>query len=69
MRGSSGRTEILWGAISAVVGLLLWLFAGDIETPIITLSKVGVVLMAVGGGGILYGIYMLAKSGARKEQQ
>lgn len=67
MRKSSGRREILWGILSAVVGFVLWQFARDIETPIITLSKVGVVLLVVGIGGVLYGSYMVATSKERKD--
>lgn len=67
MRRSAGRREILWGVLSSVVGFVLWQFARDIETPIITLSKVGVVLLIVGIGGILYGVYMIATSKEHKE--
>ncbi len=36
------------GLVTAVVGAVLWLTTGGVETPIITLSKVGVVLLALG---------------------
>lgn len=36
------------GVLMLAVGLALWLGAGDVETPVITLSKLGVVLAVLG---------------------
>jgi len=36
------------GLVMAVAGAALWLTTGWVETPIITLSKVGVVLLVLG---------------------
>ncbi|WP_106396729.1 DUF5708 family protein [Actinocorallia populi] len=48
---------LLWGVVTFVIGLLLWRFTGDVETPVVTLTKLGVVLMVVGGLEAAYGIY------------
>lgn len=36
------------GTVVAVVGLVLWLTTGEVDTPVVSLSKIGVVLIAVG---------------------
>ncbi|MEU0201618.1 MULTISPECIES: DUF5708 family protein [unclassified Streptomyces] len=46
---SKARGNLVEGAVTFVIGLGLWLFTGDVEIPVLTLTKVGVVLMAVGG--------------------
>ncbi|MER5490108.1 DUF5708 family protein [Streptomyces sp. NPDC002454] len=38
------------GVVTFLVGLGLFLFTDGVETPVVTLTKVGVVLMVVGGG-------------------
>ena len=48
---------LVGGGVTFVVGLLLWSFTGDVETPVVTLTKVGVVLMVVGGLEAAYGLY------------
>lgn len=50
--------HILSGLICILVGTGLVLFAGDVETPIITLSKLGVVLLVIGGLDLVYGAYL-----------
>ncbi|CAL9578174.1 MULTISPECIES: DUF5708 family protein [Streptomyces] len=37
------------GVITFLIGLALWRFTGDVDVPVVTLTKVGVVLMVVGG--------------------
>ncbi|MER5496102.1 MULTISPECIES: DUF5708 family protein [unclassified Streptomyces] len=54
---------LVGGGITFVIGLVLWQFTGDIETPVVTLTKLGVVLMALGVLEVLYGLY---KGVARK---
>lgn len=51
------RKTLLKGSATFVVGLALWLFGLDEEIVVITPSKVGVVLMVLGGAEMLYGIY------------
>ncbi|AXE88666.1 MULTISPECIES: DUF5708 family protein [Streptomyces] len=46
---SKARGNLVEGAVTFVIGLGLWLFTGDVEIPVFTLTKVGVVLMCVGG--------------------
>ncbi|WP_335933750.1 DUF5708 family protein [Streptomyces sp. PTD5-9] len=48
---------LVGGGITFVIGLVLWQFTGDIETPVVTLTKLGVVLMALGALEVLYGLY------------
>ncbi|MFF9064890.1 DUF5708 family protein [Streptomyces sp. NPDC014891] len=50
------------GAVLFGIGLALRLFTEDVEIPVLTLTKVGVVLMVVGGIEILYGVYRTASS-------
>lgn len=45
------------GGATFVTGLLLWLFTGDVETSVVTLTKVGVVLMVLGVLEAAYGLY------------
>lgn len=45
------RTHVISIAIGVgmtAIGLVLWLTTGDVETPVVSLSKVGVVLMVLG---------------------
>lgn len=56
-------SEILVGVGCLVGGFLLWATTQEVVTPIITLSKVGVVLMFVGGGGIVWALIKSGRSG------
>ncbi|GIF12092.1 DUF5708 family protein [Actinoplanes teichomyceticus] len=49
--------NLLTGSATFVIGLLLWLFTGDIEIPVVTLTKAGVVLMVIGAAEVGYGLY------------
>ncbi|MEV7223639.1 DUF5708 family protein [Streptomyces sp. NPDC093681] len=51
---------MLEGVVTLLAGLALWLFTGDVEVPVVTLTKVGVVLMCVGGAQTAWGVYGLA---------
>lgn len=50
--------QLLEGSATLAVGLALWLFAGDVELPVVTLTKIGVVMMCWGGAQLLYGSYL-----------
>ncbi|XVV17411.1 DUF5708 family protein [Actinoplanes sp. CA-131856] len=65
---SSTVKILLSGAGTFVVGLLLWLFTGDVETPVITLTKVGAVMMVFGAAEFLWGLYQAARSSSRSEK-
>ncbi|MEV2215935.1 DUF5708 family protein [Streptomyces sp. NPDC050997] len=56
--------NLLEGAGTFVVGLVLWLFTGDVEIPVVTLTKVGVVMMCVGGSLVLTGGYQALRPSA-----
>lgn len=50
--------QLLEGSVTLVAGLALWLFTGDVEVPVVTLTKVGVVMMCWGGAQLIYGSYL-----------
>ncbi|SEG30522.1 hypothetical protein SAMN05444920_102516 [Nonomuraea solani] len=54
---ASARKTLLTGLATFVAGAALWLFGGDIEIVVITPTKLGVVLMVIGGLEALYGLY------------
>ncbi|MGK5741252.1 DUF5708 family protein [Micromonospora sp. URMC 103] len=51
------RKRLLTGSITFVAGLALWLFGSDEHVLVLTPSKLGVVLMIIGGAETLYGAY------------
>jgi hypothetical protein len=53
--------DLLEGAVTLLAGLVLWLSTGDVEVPVVTLTKVGVVLMCVGGAQTAWGLYGAAR--------
>ncbi|MFF3225103.1 DUF5708 family protein [Nocardia suismassiliense] len=61
---NSGFKAVIMGGITLVIGFVLWRFTGDVETPVITLTKLGMVLMVLGGLEVLYGLFksVVAKS-------
>lgn len=54
---TSATKTILTGLATFAVGTALWLFGLDTQIFIFTPTKVGVVLMVVGGAEALYGVY------------
>ncbi|GGS98456.1 DUF5708 family protein [Nonomuraea spiralis] len=61
---ASARKTLLTGSLTFVAGLALWLFGLDEEIFIVTPSKVGVVLMVLGGLEILYGVLKTVRDDA-----
>ena len=55
------------GALMLVVGLALWLGAGDVDTPVITLSKLGLVLTVLGALEVAISGFALIKPSTRHE--
>ncbi|MGW6055331.1 DUF5708 family protein [Streptomyces sp. NPDC055189] len=53
--------NLLEGVVTFVLGLALWLFTGGVEIPVMTLTKVGVVLMCVGGVLVAVGLFEAAR--------
>ncbi|WP_405639159.1 DUF5708 family protein [Streptomyces sp. NBC_00019] len=49
--------NIVEGAACAVIGVAMRFFTEDVHIPVFTLTKVGVVLIAIGGIQLLYGVY------------
>lgn len=58
---SRATRNLLEGAVTFTVGLVLWLFTGGVEVPVLTLTKVGVVLMCLGGALTATGLYQAAR--------
>ncbi|CAM4522098.1 DUF5708 domain-containing protein [Nocardia ninae] len=54
---NSGFKAVIMGGITLVIGFVLWRFAGDVDTPVVTLTKLGIVLMVLGGLEVLYGLF------------
>lgn len=48
------------GCMTGIAGLLLWSLTGDVETPIISLPKVGVVLAVIGSVDVVLASLALA---------
>ncbi|WLW52189.1 DUF5708 family protein [Streptomyces sp. YU58] len=46
---SRASKNLLEGVLTFLVGLPLWLFTEDVEVPVVTLTKVGLVMMCWGG--------------------
>ena len=61
--GTAGRAtrNLVEGAATLVIGLVLWLFTEGVEVPVVTLTKVGVVMICVGGVLIATGLYQRAR--------
>ncbi|MEV6330117.1 DUF5708 family protein [Streptomyces sp. NPDC051909] len=51
-----GTKNLLEGGVTFLVGLCLKLFTAGVEIPVFTLTKVGVVLMVVGGATLVAGL-------------
>ncbi|NGN67183.1 hypothetical protein G5C51_25150 [Streptomyces sp. A7024] len=60
------KKNLMEGAITIVVGLCLWLFTDGVEIPVFTLTKVGLVLMVVGGAVAATGLFQAMRGGGRK---
>ncbi|RVX41649.1 hypothetical protein EDD27_4210 [Nonomuraea polychroma] len=61
---TSARKTLLTGLATFVGGLALWLFGLDEEIFIFTPSKIGLVLMVLGGVETLYGVYKTVRGDA-----
>lgn len=59
---SKARGNLVEGAVTFVIGLGLWLFAGDVDVPVVTLTKVGLVMMCVGGALGATGLWQAARA-------
>ncbi|MGA4844577.1 DUF5708 family protein [Streptomyces sp. G45] len=54
--------NLVEGVATFVVGLALRLFADGVETPVVTLTKVGVVLMCLGAVIAVLGVSQAVRS-------
>ncbi|MEU3934695.1 DUF5708 family protein [Streptomyces sp. NPDC029044] len=58
---SKARAHLVEGVVTFVIGLGLWLFTGDVAVPVVTLTKVGIVMMCVGGVLVASGLWQAAR--------
>lgn len=58
---SQSSKNLLEGAATFLVGLPLWLFTEDLDVPVVTLTKVGLVLMCVGGALVALGLFQRSR--------
>ncbi|WP_122616258.1 DUF5708 family protein [Streptomyces sp. Tu 4128] len=49
------------GGATLVVGLALLLFARDVEVPVVDPTKVGVVMLCLGGAQTVWGLFRSAR--------
>ncbi|MFF2806082.1 DUF5708 family protein [Streptomyces sp. NPDC058000] len=49
------------GVFLAIVGVILWLTTKEVETPVVSLHKAGLVLAIVGGAEALFALLGWAK--------
>ncbi|MFG3247161.1 DUF5708 family protein [Streptomyces sp. NPDC048187] len=49
--------NLLEGVVTLLAGLALWLFTGDVELPVVSLTKVGAVMVCVGAAQTAWGVY------------
>lgn len=61
---TSARKTLITGLVTFAAGLALWLWGLDVEIVVFTPSKIGIVLMAVGGLEFLYGVFKAVRSTA-----
>ncbi|WP_327343528.1 DUF5708 family protein [Streptomyces europaeiscabiei] len=66
MSGTMGKPmkNLVEGVGTFAIGLILWLFTDRVEVPVVTLTKVGVVMMCVGGVLVATGLYQGARGTA-----
>jgi hypothetical protein len=53
---SQASKKLLEGILTFLAGLPLWLFTEDVDVPVVTLTKVGLVMMCVGAALVLVGL-------------
>ncbi|MFF4950858.1 DUF5708 family protein [Streptomyces chattanoogensis] len=56
---------IATGVFLAVVGVILWLTTQQVETPLVSLHKVGLVLAVVGAAEALFALVGLGKKAGK----
>ncbi|MFK8906408.1 DUF5708 family protein [Streptomyces sp. YS-3] len=59
---SPASKNLTEGFVTLLIGLALKLFTEGVEIPVFTLTKVGVVMMFIGGGLVLMGLVQAART-------
>ncbi|MFH8978837.1 DUF5708 family protein [Streptomyces sp. NPDC017890] len=49
------------GSATFLIGLVLWLTTGGVEVPVVTPTKVGIVMMCFGGAQTAWGLFRSAR--------
>ncbi|MEV6369562.1 DUF5708 family protein [Micromonospora musae] len=62
---AAARRPLVAGLLTLALGLVLWLFGSDEQVLVFTPSKLGVVLMVIGGLEAGYGLYRSRRDDAR----
>lgn len=58
--------DIFIGLFVTALGAFLTLYGGDTDIPAVELDKLGLVLLAIGGLDLLYGIFRIATRSRRR---
>ncbi|MEV0052103.1 DUF5708 family protein [Saccharopolyspora shandongensis] len=64
----AARRTLVSGVVLALIGAVLWATTGGVELPVVSLSKVGVVLLVVGAIEIVVGLAMVIGRSVRGRQ-
>lgn len=65
----AARTTLSSGVVLVLIGAVLWATTGGVELPVISPSKVGVVLLVVGAVEIVVGLAMAIGRSARGRRE
>ncbi|MFI0468028.1 DUF5708 family protein [Saccharopolyspora sp. 5N102] len=65
----AARTTLASGVVLALIGAVLWATTGGVELPVVSPSKVGVVLLVVGAIEIVVGLAMVIGRSTRGRQE
>ncbi|MFI0420549.1 DUF5708 family protein [Spongiactinospora sp. 9N601] len=64
---ASPRKTLITGLATIAMGAALWRFGLGFEIVVFTPSKIGIVLMVIGGVETLYGLYKMTTAARRTE--
>ncbi|MQY07282.1 DUF5708 family protein [Actinomadura macrotermitis] len=56
--------EFIVGAVFTVAGLVLWLAARGVDTPVVSLHKVGLVVAVISGAETLWALWTMLRRSA-----
>ncbi|MFG2140357.1 DUF5708 family protein [Streptomyces sp. NPDC048650] len=53
------------GVLLAIIGVIVWLTTKEVETPVVSLHKAGLILAVVGGAEALFALVGLGRKARR----